>query len=536
MALSSLLSPSTIFVSLLVAYSSYSIWSMAQLFIPPVCKANQKCLKPILKDNPDYQFVAFYSLKPSPRSSSDVSFVFKENPFDYKETWEKNININIPQKVRSNGTMFLHMFLTSLKTNSEKWSSVVNDPMTIYESVSLTQYHIPEAKSFNLLGSSEGEDDSKKLPSSDDRPVTHFFSQVVFNVLTDSFPIPTDGVPYEIGRNLRLSPSGKYLPVMRVDFMSLRINNLVRVTTSTESMNLTLKYSPISLGKFRVWAHFEGALESMRNLGFTNKDIDEVKGIFSDSNLYLLGITFFVSTLHMIFDFLAFKNDINFWRGLKSMGGISPTTVVWRTFAQLVIFLFLLEEETSLLVLVPAGIGALIEIWKVTKAFHIKFEGWRLKITHVLTKEECNTKELDSEGLRYLSYIMYPLCLGGAVYSLLYTPHKSWYSWLINSLVNGIYAFGFLFMMPQLFINYKLKSVAHLPWRAFMYKAFNTFIDDLFAFIITMPTAHRVACFRDDIIFVIYLYQRWLYPVDKSRFNEYGQSGIEEEKKKKKKE
>ena len=56
-----------------------------------------------------------------------------------------------------------------------------------------------------------------------------------------------------------------------------------------------------------------------------------------------------------------------------------------------------------------------------------------------------------------------------------------------------------------------------------MYKAFNTFIDDVFAFIITMPTAHRLACFRDDIIFLIYLYQRWLYPVDKARVNEYGQ-------------
>ena len=42
-----------------------------------------------------------------------------------------------------------------------------------------------------------------------------------------------------------------------------------------------------------------------------------------------------------------------------------------------------------------------------------------------------------------------------------------------------------------------------------MYKAFNTFIDDLFAFIITMPTAHRVACFRDDVVFLIYLYQRY---------------------------
>lgn len=37
------------------------------------------------------------------------------------------------------------------------------------------------------------------------------------------------------------------------------------------------------------------------------------------------------------------------------------------------------------------------------------------------------------------------------------------------------------------------------------YKALNTFIDDLFAFIIKMPTMHRLACFRDDVIFFIYL-------------------------------
>ncbi|KAK2144736.1 hypothetical protein LSH36_735g01073 [Paralvinella palmiformis] len=65
-----------------------------------------------------------------------------------------------------------------------------------------------------------------------------------------------------------------------------------------------------------------------------------------------------------------------------------------------------------------------------------------------------------------------------------------------------------------------------------MYKAFNTFIDDIFAFIITMPTAHRLACFRDDIVFVIYLYQRYLYPVDRTRVNEFGQS-FEDEKEKK---
>merc|ERR1712088_243725 len=163
-----------------------------------------------------------------------------------------------------------------------------------------------------------------------------------------------------------------------------------------------------------------------------------------------------------------------------------------------------------------------IEIWKVTKALHITFSFSTGISFGADSAVEASTAELDSTAMKYLSWVLYPLCLGGAIYSLLYTPHKSWKSWIIQTLVNGVYAFGFLFMLPQLFVNYRLKSVAHLPWRAFMYKAFNTFIDDLFAFIITMPTAHRVACFRDDIVFLIYLYQRWLYPIDKNRIDASG--------------
>jgi hypothetical protein len=37
-----------------------------------------------------------------------------------------------------------------------------------------------------------------------------------------------------------------------------------------------------------------------------------------------------------------------------------------------------------------------------------------------------------------------------------------------------------------------------------------------------MPTMARISCFRDDIVFFIYIYQRRLYPVDKSRPMEGG--------------
>ena len=50
---------------------------------------------------------------------------------------------------------------------------------------------------------------------------------------------------------------------------------------------------------FRMWLQFEGSLLSLSLLGFSEKDIDEVKGIFSDSNTYLLLVTFLVAALHV---------------------------------------------------------------------------------------------------------------------------------------------------------------------------------------------------------------------------------------------
>jgi hypothetical protein len=82
--------------------------------------------------------------------------------------------------------------------------------------------------------------------------------------------------------------------------------------------------------------------------------------------------------------------------------------------------------------------------------------------------------------------------------------------------------------VPSLYINYRLKSVAHMPGRAMAYKFLNTFIDDLFAFTIKMPFLHRLATLRDDVIFFVYIYQAWAYKVDHTRVNEFGQGGDDE--------
>merc|ERR1719350_935192 len=142
--------------------------------------------------------------------------------------------------------------------------------------------------------------------------------------------------------------------------------------------------------------------------------------------------------------------------------------------------------------------------------------------------------DFDTIAMKWLALLFSPMVFGYALYTLYFDCHRSWYSYFLTCSASSVYSLGFILMTPQVFINYKHKTVAYLPWRKFIYRALTTFIDDLFAFIVRMPTMHRLSCFRDDIVFIIYLYQRQIYAIDRERtFDEDGyEIGDNEESKK----
>jgi len=198
-----------------------------------------------------------------------------------------------------------------------------------------------------------------------------------------------------------------------------------------------------------------------------------------------------------------------------------------------IVLLYVLDNDTNMVIKFSVGIGLLIELWKIKKVVNIEVDTEhrlfglipRVWFSDKGSYVDSSTRQFDLLAFRYLSWALFPLLVGYSVYSLLYNEHKGWYSFVLNMIYGFLLTFGFIMMTPQLFINYKMKSVAHLPWRMLSYKFLNTFIDDIFAFVIKMPTMYRLGCFRDDIIFLIFLYQRWIYRVDHSRVNEFGVSG-----------
>ena len=87
------------------------------------------------------------------------------------------------------------------------------------------------------------------------------------------------------------------------------------INKTVKTLNLTVTYQPISMFKWQMYS-----AQDMRNrfnimaslMAEENEheddDQDSIKEAFLETNIYLLILTFVVSIIHSIFEFLAFKN------------------------------------------------------------------------------------------------------------------------------------------------------------------------------------------------------------------------------------
>ncbi|KAL8610919.1 Cleft lip and palate transmembrane protein 1 like protein [Nucella lapillus] len=467
-----------------------------------------------------------------------------ENGPNSDGSFEKSGQIEVSVTLQNNGSMFLHVYLVKEGKSpdpADKPQKLYSKKNTVYKSKRLNKFKKRRFQStVNLLtGSTDVHPDlQQKENKSSFEILSHWHPNLTINILDDHSPWIRGSVPQPLDEHIDFYPgSNKYYPVVYLnDYWNLN-SDYMPINDTTKVLNLTLTYNPISLFKWQMYA-----AQSMRNkwtsmLGSdfaedSDEDQDSLKTAFLETSPYLLGMTIVVSILHSVFEFLAFKNDIQFWRSRKSLEGLSVRSVFFNVFQSLIVLLYVMDNDTNTIVKISIFVGLCIEIWKINKVVNIqrvpgeKMLGVlpRIKMEFKSTYTSSATKQYDMMAFRYLSWLLYPLLAFYSVYSLVYQEHKGWYSWVLSMLYGFLLTFGFIMMTPQLFINYKLKSVAHLPWRMLTYKALNTFIDDIFAFVIKMPTLYRLGCLRDDVIFFIYLYQRWIYRIDPKRVNEFGTS------------
>ena len=354
------------------------------------------------------------------------------------------------------------------------------------------------------------------------------------------------------------------LPIMDANGDLLSNTNHTDFRYDLKNLTLEISIEPVSLGLFRLYLMMDGQNKMMQQQwGFTQHDQDQIKGLFVDTPPLLTFCTFAAAMLHSIFGVLAMKSDISFWYtkdGADSLKGLSTNSVLFECVSSIVITIYLIDsDQTNKIVIFFAVAECFLGLWKVQRIRNIKkkidfkkeIEDYEISDDEssdsdsddddgdglkkkLLKKKQKNkkkkvenkkketkevvvsamtekTESLDQKATRYMLIAMIPVVVGYAIYAFMFHKHKSVLSFIINVSASCVYGLGFIHLCPQLFINYELQSVDSLPWRVLIYKFFNTFVDDLFSFVIDMPLMHRLACFRDDIVFFVFLWQWYKY-------------------------
>jgi len=534
-------------------------WVINNVFKSNTPGANQRgplAFKNVFEDNEPYEFRMYINDQNDTILDTDVP-VWEETDLKYNYDKEnhrdKVLEFNIDELIKDTPTPKLYAHLTVSSTRSELTDNYTDYFPHLTQTVTfeLIEYRKKKNEKLheNLLFSEEDdkvknttktEEEKIETNTTEEEKLPHLRTKIYIQFVHDTDPHMREEFNQAgagpLGAFVDLKAMAPqflnttldnpiYIPILDVSQFWLREKDYILLDAHAENktVNTTFMFYPYWSKKFMMERQLQQSGKIYENLGVSTGGSDhseELKEMIMDANPILLGVTFLVQMLHSVFEFLALKNDIAFWKNVESHKGLSLRSLWVNLITEIVVILYLFDNETSYIILVGAVAGLAVTIWKIFKTTNFKKRQDGkfpyVEIDYQQSYKE-TTQEHDQAASKYLIWLLIPLFIGYAVYSLVYEKHKGWYSYVVQTLVGFIYVFGFIEMTPQLYINYKLKSVEHLPWRVMVYKFLNTIVDDFAVFLITMPWLKRLSCFRDDIIFVIYLYQRWIYRVDKNR-------------------
>jgi hypothetical protein len=369
-------------------------------------------------------------------------------------------------------------------------------------------------------------DKAVEVVPEEERPIVpYYYGNLTFDlVYTNKQIFPS--MIYSHNYQYFLSNQEVFIPPISEDqFMHLDCRKTFINLTDPTNINYTIRFTMKSLWLWNKKLEFDESYNIEG--GYIKNQWEDIKRALWDTNPILLWMYIILAIAHIILKIFAFKEDIGWWLEQKTLRGVSIQSVVFEAISQFIILLYLKDENTNIIVLATRAIGLFIQLWKLTKLFTpiMEFPYFKSKVV-----EGDETRDFDRAAGKIFALIITPIIIIYSIYSLFNNEYKSFYSFFLKASVGAIYAFGFLAMFPQVYVNYKLKSVAGMSGTVLAFKFVSTFIDDLFAFIMTMPMMHRIACFRDDVVFFIWLYQRHIYRVDPTRANEFGETMAEEEK------
>ena len=432
---------------------------------------------------------------PGLRHVSAANLVLDERAFklgNWKDQRVVDTEFSVPREVQNNETLWAHIYV-ALDGHEIDPAAPGYDVRNAYHFFRPLNQYLPKkkvAKTKKLLGGENEEDENEVVGNEKSKGAmyaSYYHPNISMSFIPDSAMILYTKVHPAVRQHVVLESTGArdeggqngwYYPILFANtFWQLR-SHMTELNNTVTTLPLRIDLNNLNNWKFTLYASIdEGVKQNQRRIaeggpvpaGGDGSEFEEFKRILVETNFYLLTLTVVVSVLHMVFEMLAFKSDVSHWRKKKDNVGVSFRTILANVAMQTIIFLYLVDnsEGTSWMILMSQGMGIVLEAWKVTKTVNVRLRetppdsllpyALKFEDKHQLSETEKKTEEYDQIAFKYMYIVGVPLLLAYAVYSVIYETHKGWYSFVLTTLVGSVYAYGFLMMVPSLYINYRLK-------------------------------------------------------------------------------
>ncbi|KAJ2787459.1 hypothetical protein GGI15_000704 [Coemansia interrupta] len=485
--------------------------------------------------------------------------------------FSESLTIDLPESVRSHNGTRLYAFLLIQKAGFFTPNPDFNDKYAVFARAELTKIRQRTANHKHLLlgdssaesGDKErGDDASTESKSTSDEPwLPHAKTRLHWEIVLEDNRFYDWRFPLDLAPHLRVNKqtTGRempYVPLAWENPLAVFNKHWVPLTNKTsisqdtpldaETIQIEVSLSGVVLGWFRLCNYANQGLAELTSsrslIQYTETDVDNLKEMVYEVKPLMLAITLAAMALHMLFEFLAYKEDVSFWssKSKDSMEGISRSSMLMSLASSWISFLYMWDRraETNIVVILGAAAGAVVEAWKVSKIMSIQdilpfgrnmataqtVDNAAGKIKASESEPSKTPAQLEAEKRRevqlrvdkqtgwYMTRVCIPAMAAYAAFSLIYQQHESYVSWFLSISLITVYTLEFIQMWPQLLINHELKTVDMLPLTAFLYRFLLTFIDDLYALVVPMPLIERIGTLRDDVVFIVLCYQWFKFP------------------------
>ena len=292
-------------------------------------------IAPIWPENSSLDISVYVSSSfhiPSLSSFPDGSKVLEEKRFsigDWNENREIVTSFAVPKQVQQNGTLWAHFYIALTGHQLDPSAKDYDSANAVHFLRPLSQY-LPKKKVKklkNLLGSAnetEEEEDTRRGVQIGSFYHPNFTISIIPDFGTKNYlsmhPAVRQYVQLE-RTNARdaTGQNGWYYPVVFVNtFWQLR-SHMTELNSTVERLPLRVSLNNLKNWKFSICASVDESVKQTQRqaasggpmpAGGDGSEFEKFKEILLDTNIYLLATTGIDSILHMVFEGLAFKNDI----------------------------------------------------------------------------------------------------------------------------------------------------------------------------------------------------------------------------------